>query len=112
MSAKHTPNWRKGKRTAYFQHIDGDNWEGFGRVVVRMQGANRDYAEGLANLALILAAPRLLALAKRYASECAQCSGTGKAPWFVDDSGIPSSTVGCDACADIRLVVEKAEGGE
>ena len=58
----------------------------------------------------------LLALAKRYASECEDCNGTGRAPAFADNvpgditKGVHEVEVDCAACADIRLVVEKAEG--
>ena len=59
---------------------------------------------------LIAAAPDLLALAKRYASECAWCSGTGTIEHVPFDNGV-SSTSKCIQCADIRAVIEKAEGG-
>ena len=52
----------------------------------------------------------LLALAKRYASECARCSGTGMIECVPFDNGI-SSTVTCNDCADLRAVIAKAEGG-
>ena len=61
-----------------------------------------------ANLALIAAAPDLLALAKQYASECATCDGTemvmGRGP-----DGEPDGDR-CPDCADIRIVIAKAEG--
>jgi hypothetical protein len=53
----------------------------------------------------------LLALAKRYASECPKCGGTGLRDALGPD-GFVTHTVECAACADIRLVVEKAEGRE
>ena len=53
----------------------------------------------------------LLALAKRYASECPKCGGTGLRDALGPD-GFVTHTVDCAACADIRLVVEKAEGRE
>ena len=59
---------------------------------------------------LIASAPDLLALAKRYASECARCGGTGTIECVPFDNGI-SSTVACNDCSDIRAVIEKAEGG-
>ena len=61
-----------------------------------------------ANARLIASAPELLALAKRYASECPKCGGTGGILVTIND-GVPERD-DCDACADIRLVVEKAEG--
>ena len=63
-----------------------------------------------ADARLIAAAPDLLALAKRYASECAWCSGTGTIEHVPFDNGV-SSTSKCIQCADIRAVIEKAEGG-
>ena len=59
---------------------------------------------------LIASAPELLALAKRYASACAWCSGTGTIEHVPFDNGV-SSTSKCIQCADIRAVIEKAEGG-
>ena len=63
-----------------------------------------------ANARLIASAPDLLAIAKRYASECARCGGTGTIECVPFDNGI-SSTVACNDCSDIRAVIEKAEGG-
>jgi hypothetical protein len=57
-------------------------------------------AEWRANLHLFAAGPELLALAKQYASECANC-----------DHGIDKATLlDCAECADIRAVIAKAEG--
>ena len=64
-----------------------------------------------ADARLIAAAPDLLALAKRYASECAHCNGTGREP-TLDINGFMRETVDCAPCADIRAVIEKAEGRE
>ena len=57
-----------------------------------------------ANARLISAAPDLLALAKKYASECAMCGGTNRDPWN-SPTGKP-----CDVCAPIHAVIAKAEG--
>ena len=51
----------------------------------------------------------LLALAKRYASECTQCHGRGEITLASNFRGIESHP--CGGCADIRAVIEKAEGG-
>ena len=59
---------------------------------------------------LIASAPDLLALAKRYASKCGMCGGTGRRMALGPD-GSETHTVACAACADIRAVIEKAEGG-
>jgi len=56
--------------------------------------------------ALICAAPELLALARKYASECAMCGGTNRDPWN-SPNGKP-----CTDCADIRAVIAKAEGAK
>ena len=67
-----------------------------------------------ANARLIAAAPDLLALAKRYASECSECEGTGvKLVWAenADHNDAWDHSEPCEACADIRAVIEKAEGG-
>ena len=60
-----------------------------------------DLEVSAADMSLIAAAPDLLALAKQYASECSECSGTGRF-WVVNRP--------CPACADIRAVIAKAEG--
>ena len=62
-----------------------------------------------ANARLIASAPDLLALAKRYASECEKCGGTGQILVTVN-AGVPEYD-DCDACRDLRAVIEKAEGG-
>ena len=62
-----------------------------------------------ANARLIAAAPDLLALAKRYASECSNCDGEGRL--FVQFEGRMEDVGPCEDCADIRAVIEKAEGG-
>ena len=56
----------------------------------------------------------LLALAKRCASECGTCGGTGvKLVWAAnaDHNDAWDHSEPCDACADIRAAIEKAEGG-
>ena len=67
-------------------------------------------AEAEPNARLIASAPELLALAKRYASKCGMCGGTGRRMALGPD-GSETHTVACAACADIRAVIEKAEGG-
>lgn len=54
----------------------------------------------------------LLALAKQYASECAECNGTGRVQVATDCIGgeVVPVTQGCDECADIRAAIAKAEG--
>ena len=61
--------------------------------------------ENRANAALFAAVPDLLALAKQYASECADCDGTGVIP----ASGVEGSAdADCVACAHIRAAIAKA----
>ena len=64
------------------------------------------------NAALIAAAPDLLALAKQYASECADCGGTGRYQYTFPLPSMAMAQVGepCAACDDIRAVISKAEG--
>lgn len=57
-----------------------------------------------ADMALIAAAPDLLALAKQYASECSGCDGNGTR------MGPDLHTEPCQDCADIRAILNKAEG--
>ena len=56
--------------------------------------------------ALIGAAPELLAMVKRYASECGYCDGNG----FAEEiEGNQIVHVPCRECADTRAVIAKAE---
>jgi hypothetical protein len=59
--------------------------------------------------ALIAAAPDLLAMAQRYADECANCIGTGTR-WTDTKDPQDSTEYPCPKCADIRAVIDKAEG--
>lgn len=69
--------------------------------------------ENEANAHLIAAAPELLALVQRYASECAECGGKG---WYYVGEGVSGSgpddiepeQAHCPECADIRAVIAKA----
>ena len=62
--------------------------------------------------ALTSAAPDLLALAQRYAEECAECGGTGLVTITTFPGGIEvdNDDQPCQACADIREVIAKATG--
>lgn len=72
-------------------------------------------AEAEANARVMAAAPVLLALVKRYASECAECHGRG---YSYGDDGITGcgpndvepTRCECHECADIREIIAKAEG--
>ena len=96
-------------------------WMGSGSYVLAPDGfvamvgcVHRDSLVCAANGALIAAAPDLLALAKRYAKECPGCRGTGvMLIWGenADHNDAWDHSEPCDACADIRAVIEKAEGG-
>lgn len=59
--------------------------------------------ELLANARLIAAAPDLLSIAQQYASECAECNGTGALP-----SGEAGFIPACPDCADIRAAIARA----
>lgn len=56
-----------------------------------------------ANARLIASAPALLALARQYASECGECSGSGVSQDTHRD---------CESCADIRAVIARATNSE
>jgi len=62
----------------------------------------------LENARLIAAAPELLAMVKRYASECADCDGTGLMEFIGADQDIYEKE--CTQCADIRSLLARAEG--
>jgi len=51
----------------------------------------------------------LLAVAKRYAAECRLCGGHSVRR-RLDVDGVPLDDVACEQCADVRLVIARAEG--
>ena len=51
----------------------------------------------------------LLALAIQYAEECGECNGTGTL-WTSPQDPQDSTEYPCEACANIRAVIDKAEG--
>jgi hypothetical protein len=78
------------------------------RSIASLDHASHDTIEHLsANARLIAAAPALLALAKQYASECAECGGTAV---LHSGEGVYHRQSDCDACADIWRVIDQAEG--
>ena len=80
---------------------DHDDPDAAAQRVSRLNGGNWPTA-------LTDAAPDLLALARRYASECGECSGTRVVP--VGHHDRPDTDVPCGECADIWTVIDKAEG--
>lgn len=71
-------------------------------------------AEQDANARLIAAAPELLALAVRYASECSECEGSGYVVVYADpyahgDVSSPEQSP-CESCVDIRAAIAAATG--
>jgi len=70
-----------------------------------------------ADARLIAAAPELLALARSYASECAECNGTGTRHGTIGGDGygdrcaaLADVEYDCEDCAEIRAVIAKAVG--
>jgi hypothetical protein len=64
-----------------------------------------------ANARLIAAAPELLEMARRYASECAQCDGTGLFRNFNPRREAPQEHgEDCKECRTIRDLIAKAGG--
>lgn len=89
------------------QHVRHPNAQGDWHDVAYMCVSN---GVTLVDATLMAAAPDLLALARKLASECAECGGsaekvrsTGPAP--EDEYAEP-----CAECADIWAVINKAEG--
>jgi hypothetical protein len=76
------------------------------------ENPGRTREEAIADARLIAAAPDLLELARQYASESAECDGTGR--WVENDrhgKPIEKTARPCEDCAGIRAVIAKAEGG-
>ena len=97
------------------ERIDKDGLKYWAECICVVYPRDRDddrvhHPGASANAHLIASAPDLLALAKRYASKCGMCGGTGRRMALGPD-GSETHTVACAACADIRAVIEKAEGG-
>lgn len=64
-----------------------------------------------ANARLIAAAPELLAILRKLAGECAECEGSGESGHtHSDGTQYSTSDPPCPDCADIRAVINKAEG--
>lgn len=94
-------------------HVGGPQNRGNCHTIVSGGGLGALYsteAAVRANACLIAAAPELLLLARKLASECAECGGSaekirahGSAP--EDEYAEP-----CAECADIWTVINKAEG--
>lgn len=64
-----------------------------------------------ADARLISAAPDLLALARKYASECGNCNGRGyntQAGEAYTQEASNNERIECEDCADIREVITKA----
>ena len=60
MKFKGTEKWVLGRIDKSYQYINGEGWEDFARVVVKMRGAISSSSMGEANAKLIAAAPELL----------------------------------------------------
>lgn len=75
--------------------------------MTRHSDGHSDLEVSAADMALIAAAPDLLALAHQFAGDCGRCAGTGLIEFDEHDyrAGEP-----CRDCADIRAVIKKAEG--
>lgn len=88
-----------------YSSIVGIAISGGGYVIAGVRG-DREFSES--NARLIAAAPDLYALAQRYASECAECAGTGEIRIGHHDRA--DTVTPCHACADIHAVLAKVEG--
>lgn len=91
--------------------VVADYLEGYGSVLARGDDAARDALTNAERLLrtydpLVAQVRELLALAKRYASECGECAGRGT---YKVISAIPP-VQDCEQCADIRALISKVEG--
>lgn len=64
---------------------------------------------------LLRCGDELLALAKQYSSECGECGGSGRLieydkALYIGQLCSPIGDSECDKCADIRAIINKAEG--
>lgn len=80
-----------------------------GRRVCHFEGSIDQKEELTDQARLIAAAPELLTLAKKLASECAECEGKGRTE---AEGYYPGATSynDCPDCRDIHEVIAKAEG--
>jgi hypothetical protein len=100
MSGQHTPGpWVYGVRD------DGSIWLSLGdfRTGPHFQG---DLVASEDDARLICAAPDLLAIARRYASECAECGGGVTRDLRIGVEFRATRT--CPECAEIREAIAKA----
>lgn len=112
MSAAHTLGPLTIAQTvAGYTIYRADNWP-IGHAVQRddhpVKGGGITETEAKANALLFAMSPALFALARRYASECAECGGVGKSRISHHDR--PDEIEVCDACSFIWAVIDLAEG--
>lgn len=110
--SKHTPGpWLAIEAGPREVRLKRDHWE-IGSETTR-RGVAYVFGGDDANAKLIAAAPELLELANRLASECAECDGRG---FVYGDDGVSGrgpddvepTRVACAECDDIRAVIAKA----
>ena len=104
---QHTPGpWHVGGGTGQRYQLSIRSADG---TTIGCVYGREDHAVVQADAALIETAPALLALARQCAAECAECNGVGLIR-RVDFEGTPIEDVPCPDCADIRTIINKAEG--
>jgi hypothetical protein len=113
MNAQHTPGPWRAVDTGDGYTIESSSREMSATVA---EITARRSVTGAADARLIAAAPDLLDLAKQYASECTECSGTGVVTRQYGGDGygdrcaaLADADQPCDECADIRAVIARAE---
>jgi len=109
--SSHTPGpWRFGKPS---DSVVSDAPDTRTESHVDYYGGNL-IAESISpsNRPIIAAAPELLDMVRRYASECGECNGTGMVTLTTWVGGIEVSNDDqlCPDCADIRALIAKATG--
>lgn len=96
----HPGPWKAGART-----VTAPETEDSLPLDVRIYGGNPKVNR--ANARLIAAAPKLLALARQYASECGECQGEGLLPY---DSCYGRKGDQCPQCEEVRALIVEAAG--
>ena len=85
-----------------------DVWFAEGTTILDQNRLTVGTAVTAEDAALMAAAPKLLALAEQYASECSECNGTGMR--LVEQPSFDGETELCPECAEIREVIINALG--
>lgn len=109
---EHTPGpWRLQHTARDCMHIFVDAPVGVKILATVECGFKEPFeSQQTANAILMLHAPELLALARKYASECIECGGSAEGIRGHGSEPEDEYSEPCEACAHIWAVINKAEG--